>query len=251
MALPLATPERGKGANLPTKDAIFKIFQVATTVEAARHSRDELKRIFSEARMLESGASVLHAATDIVEALEEQNNMLARPWSGDTNIPDTVEDIKFQTQLQNRANTATQQVAEKEINFNFAIGDGTRLVRGYSSDNYRLEGPDEAAMDTLFNAWLAENGMICVTDDIGDAIIYEYEPDEVTGKIAPRKNERGEEVRVEARELAARIASENEGGFVKFVSDRHIKVSTHQQRFPERSPEPAPERSGGMQAGGG
>jgi len=249
MALPVATSERRRGANLPTKEAIYKILQVATRPESAHHFSDELERLLTKARMLESGAPIIAAAKANASNVEEQHNLLARIWSGDTKIPESVEDIKFQTQQQNRANTATQQVTDKEVNFNFAIGDESQLVRGYSSDHKRLEGPDEAAMDTLFNAWLAENGMICVTDDIGDAIIYEYEPDEVTGKIAPRKNERGEEVRVEARELAARIASENGGGFVKFVGDRHIKVSAHQQRFPERESAPEAER-GGMQTGG-
>jgi len=248
MSLPLATREQGKGGAMPSKESLFLCMQVATTPEAAQYFYTQFEARVKEARMQAKVGPLLGAVAQFSESVQAQSDTSARPWTGDTRIEaQTIETFKFENLQQNLASNAAGEIAAKDITFDYAISDQSQLIRGYSADGNPLDKEEESAMDILFNAWLAANKMISL-----GGVIYQYQLDEKTKEIKPRKDAQGEPIRVDPQELRTMMASDEADGFKQYMQGKNaaIQMTSQAHQYPEQHHEATPEPvSSGMDGG--
>lgn len=218
MSLPLV---RNRASEHPpvTADVIAKCIQVATTPEVAELLFERVSASF--------GNAVEAAVQEVVAIVENHaNNMRLMGNYGDTwsgKRPST----PFENYQEDLAAKAAKALGETQVNvvFDYAISNASQFLRAYSSNGNALPEDTVAAMDKLFNAWLAENNMISK-----GGVIYEATED---GQIKTDAN--GNPVRADAQALREKIRS-NAGGFQQYLEKNHapVKVDIQQQPYPEQ-----------------
>jgi len=237
--LPLVRKRGTDGVRLPNADAITQCMRLSSTAEAAQYLYEQAKGVFSSMMKQEPVKKVV----DILKAHAENVGLIKKDngnsWAGK---PISTDFNKLQAELAAEAAKFMSEHAE-DITFDYAVGKDSELLRGYSSNGNPLDGERVAAMDLLFNAWLAEQKMISK-----GGVIYEGT---TSGQI--KQDENGAPVRANAKTLRDIIAS-NESGFAKFAqkNNKAVQLLIQQQPYPQQpmaAEEVAP--TSGSSSGGG
>ena len=110
------------------------------------------------------------------------------------------------------------------------MSDSAEFIRGYSNEDGKLLEDDELeAMDTLFNAWLAENKMISQ-----GGVIYAG-----TAKGEIERDKKGHSIIAPAEKL--RTLLDKTDDFSRFVQKNNpaaeVKVRLHEYAEPKAGPE--------------
>lgn len=221
MSLPLARPDKAMSL-LPSQSALLDAMQLSGySSEGADYLRERLADVLSQAKLPDYAAIMSEVETfcdNVANQQVDSNNA----WAGDVKayaVPPAL--LGFQTLQQHLAASAVREIGTKNLDnvtFDFAVSDKAELVRGYAIAGTPLDEQVVAGMDKLFNAWLANQGMISL-----DGVIYEYEMNEKSKEIQPRHDEQGNPVRAQADKLRSMI-TDPENGFKHYVQEKNAAV---------------------------
>ena len=246
IALPLVRDRGGKAGTLPDAEAITQAMQLSTTAEAATYLYEEFEQLIAKAKLLTQEAvirvkDILKIHADNVGLAAQDNGNV---WAGK---PPSTNFKKFQDELVKDASKFINEQAAKDINLDFAVSNNSELLRGYSSNNEPLDPKTVDAMDSLFNAWLAEKMMICK-----DGVIYEgvYDKEgQLKIKQDASDNPGSEGVRANAVNLRQMITSAD--GFQQYVHqhNKSAKIVIQERDYPGQAA--VVDDEAGLTSGGG
>lgn len=212
---------------LPNKQSLLNIMEVVTTSEAAIYFKEQFEKKLRLTKMMDTCQPVLEKVSEFVDNVCLSDTR-KNSWSaGSSNEVLT----DFQNLQQKLAETSMQQVLEQVedgLQLDIAISDLTQLLRGYSSEGVPLNNELLIALDRLFNAWLAEKGMISK-----GSVIYQCDEN---GEI--KKSSTGEPLTVQADRIRQLIEDETQG-FGTYMLEKGKPVTVVQHQYPEQQPVPA------------
>lgn len=210
--------QRPKSVVLPSSETLKKMMDLATTAEAANYLYERFTELLDKAKIRDNPE--MKGVIDTVRSYVEYVNITTSsgdPWSG--KAPST----EFESFQQGLADAAAKVVSEKEVVFDYAVSDESELLRGYSSGGEPLDSDAAAAMDILFNAWLAKHHMFSK-----GGVIFEGTPSTENPKRA--------NVDVIRNKLA-----DTEDGFGRFVKSKSIELTSQRHEYP------TPEQQAGVE----
>ena len=203
----LSTVESVNTNRIPSQATMDKILATVTTVEGAEYSLARINEKFMSSRVIDPAKLTLFfdEYEIFVDYVRLQRESHGNPFLGD--LPAST---GFQTFQKNLAAKVARLIDKTAITFDFAISERSKLIRRYHSKGEPL---DPSVMDTLFNAWLAENNMI-----IKDRVVYEVTD---SGKI---KQDKDGPVRVSPDKHLDLVESKDKG-YAKYVHKQNAKVN--------------------------
>ena len=166
---------------------------------------------------------------------QEQNLSKIDYWSGAAGVGKQLLDHYSTTQLSAFQEFMAAKLASKvpgeKVTMDCIISDEAEFKRAYSIDGKVLEGDALEAMDTLFNAWLAQPGNEMIMQD---GIIYSGTDQ---GEVA--KDNSSNAVK-ERADKVRQLLSDPVKGFESYVQDKKQGAKIEIIRHEEAREEPVP-----------
>ncbi len=166
---------------------------------------------------------------------QEQRLSQLDPWSGSLSTLSQLHDIYKATEFSGfqdfMASKSANSVPVEQITLDCMIGDGAEFKRAYSINGQQLDGEALDAMDTLFNAWLAqpENNMI-----MKDGVIYAAAD---SGEIKP---DQSAAVALARAEKIREMLRDNTHGFEHYVQQKKESARVNIVQHNAEKDEPMP-----------
>jgi len=229
---------------LPQKDEILSAMKVAeTSVEGAEYLFSRFKKILTEAKILDKSQDMLEVVKNFVDFVRFKLTAREQPWAGQivktTDFKNMQENIGYDAakKLESLLNERQQQ----DIKLDIAISDSAQLLRGYSAAGKPLDAKTLEFFDKLFNAWLADKGIVSK-----DSILYEANE---YGEI--KTDLQGQQIRAQTDEIK-QLISDKEVGFEKYLENKGIEISSQQHVYPDAKNEAKKQQEvqQALQAGG-
>lgn len=219
MSLPITTRGSQVGDYLPNKEALLRCFAIATTPEAADYLVSQFEKILKKTKTFDASAKIFSRVVAFAANVHLQRDR-RDPWSG-------IEEIKtdFQTLQQNLAEVAAKTVSSKvdgNIRMDVAVSDLSELLRVFSVEGKPVDPEINAAMDKLFNAYLADNNIISK-----GSILYEATND---GEV--KKDMDGNPVKANVEKIKKIITA----GFEKYLEKKEVAATIQSRDYPEKKP---------------
>lgn len=195
---------------LPNKEALIHAMEICeNSVEGAQYFASQAKSLFRQAPLSEDmRQAVLSKVEEFVKLVEWRLFSNTQPWSGAF-----TESSGFKNMQKGLAKEAASRLQNMlDLRLDVAISDNSELLRGPSSGGEPMN-PD--AMDTLFNAWLAQHDVICK-----GSVLYEATED---GEI--KKDAGGDPVKADPEKIR-QLISDRQEGFAHYMEDNHLKSAT-------------------------
>lgn len=160
----------------PTQEIFNKIVAVATSPEAQEHLVKQCEAKFSPEALKKNRIAVNPAEMSILMdkldelkqyaafvATEEQaNNQI---WAGKLGAQNTALDTpfkNFQNYLADVSSNDVKNDLQGKLTVNIAIDNEGNILRGFADDGQQVNSNElKASLDTMVNAWFAENNIIC------------------------------------------------------------------------------------------
>jgi hypothetical protein len=220
-------------------ESLNKILQVAgNRVETLEYLHSALAARLKKSDSMPEYADVLGEIKKMVENAVAQEDKLDKldVWSGSSRLLDKLKEVfsasEFSAFQDFMATKMVNNVPIEQIILDCQISDEGEFIRAYSIDGKVLEGDRLEAMDTLFNAWLAqaENNMI-----MQDGIIYSG-----TDKGEVIKDKSREETKARTDRIRTMLA-DTKTGFEHYVQQKkpqaQIEIRRHEQEVEKPTPQ--------------
>lgn len=168
---------------------------VTISTKALQYLEERLTKSLKKNGILESEGG--QALLKEVQDLKKDVQLLSyNPWGSGSR------DIQFRKNL---AAVEIKSLKGQEASFDFAINNQGQFVRSYTPSD------KQKAFDHAFDGWLANHGVECKEGTL-------YKDDKL---VKP--------------DQMAKLIDDPEHGFAKFLGDKDIKLSTHQNAYPEQA----------------
>ncbi len=246
MPLPLVKKRGGGGGHLPSAETLTQCMRLSSTAEAATYLYQQAKVLLASLLSQEpvrKVVGVLEAHANNVEMIKGKGT--DNLWAG-KQLPTDFEEVQRKSAA-DAGEAIKKIVGDKPISklaLDFAVSNASQLLRGYSINGKSLGGDLVAAMDKLFNAWLADNNMLSK-----GGVIFEGTKD---GQI--KQDGQGNPVKADAENLREKIVNK-EDGFEPYVQkhSKSTQITIQQQPYPTQQAEleDTGPSSGAGAAGGG
>ena len=202
------------------KEALLDAMSVAeTTIDGADYLATQFKQLLTEANALDDFEDIMKKVEDFAKYTKFKLLSSSQPWLGQM-----AEDSPFKNMQANLAIDAAKDLGrlnigvQEEVTFDFAINENnSEFRRGTSAQEHAAV----EALDTTFNAWLAEHNVKSV-----GSTLYETTP---TGKV--KQDAQGKQIKVNPEEMK-NLITDPEKGFAKYMEAKGIKVVCREQEFP-------------------
>jgi hypothetical protein len=228
--LPLARTNSDKTKGIPTPDALNKAIEVACNqIETLKYFATNLHASLEKSGLLKKCEQLILEVEKLVANAQFREDNKGNPWLGNmAQMPDSNE-TDFNLFQKFLATTSATELKEDKVILDCALSDSAEFLRAYSNEKGELLEDDELnAIDTLFNAWLAENNMISK-----GGVIYAG-----TAKGDILEDKKGNPVAVPAEKLRAMLDA---GDFSQFVQKNNpavqVNVRLHAYEAPQAGPE--------------
>lgn len=192
---------------LPSSQSVQKCIEIITNPESAKAFVQALETQLKKAGVTEQFQSLIAVARTFADSIELQMPKFDS-WSG----KEPKVGSKFQNYQEGIAQQSAELFAGQEIRFDYALSDEAELLRGYSRGNEVLDEVTAKTLDKLFNAWLAEKGMITKNGTI-------YEADK-NGQII---QEKGQNKKADAEKIRELII-DKQNGFSEYVREKNAST---------------------------
>jgi hypothetical protein len=213
----LETTTRGSQISdyLPTKEALFKCFAIATTLKSANYLCENVTAIYQRKKLSEEERKV---ADDIIQVAQDYQEYVAleredRPnaWFEQTILTD------FQNLHKNMAKSAIKSISndvDNSVKMDIAIGEHADMLRAFSVDANSSTPQQAQMLDKVFNAWLVKDNLICK-----NSVIYKGTP---KGEI--QIDNKGQFIRAGAKDIYTRLL-DNIEGFQSYFNQLSYKTN--------------------------
>ena len=223
--LPLARTIGDKTKGIPTPAALNKAIEVAgNQIETLAYFATNLQESLIKGGLVKECKQLLEEVKKLVDNAQFREDNKGNPWLGDVAQIPVINETDFNLFQKFLATTSATELKEDKVILDCALSDSAEFLRAYSNEKGELLD----AIDTLFNAWLAENNMISK-----GGVIY---AGTAQGDILEDK--KGNPVAVPAEKLRAML---NTGEFAQFVQKNNpavqVNVRLHQYEAPQAGPE--------------
>lgn len=215
--LPLAR-DRNAQEPMAAKDALLKCFAIATTPESADYLVEKFKNKLIKAGLFESSQPVFARFVEHAENVRAQTGDRANPYLPGEEILSDFQN--FQRNLCKNALNVLMKELTSEVKIDFAVSDGSEMVRSFSANGKPLEPKAASAMDKVLNSVLANENMISK-----NSVIYES----TDGKI---REVAGKPVKADKEKIAKTISEDL--SIVLHKND--LEVNSQRHKFPEQAP---------------
>jgi hypothetical protein len=228
--LPLARTNGDKTKGIPTPDALNKVLEVVgNKFETLQYFATNLHASLEKSGLVKECKQLLQEVENLVANAQFREDNKGNPWLGDTSQMPAINETDFNLFQKFLATTSATELKGKEVILDCALSDSAEFLRAYSNAKGELLEDEELnAMDTLFNAWLAENDMISK-----GGVIY---AGTTNGDILEDK--KGKPVVVPAEKLRAMLDA---GEFAQFVQKKNPEAQVNVRLHPYEAPQAGPE----------
>jgi hypothetical protein len=210
-------------------EAIRKVVEITSTLDGVEYFQQQLHSMLEKRNQLQAYSTLLKEVSLMVDSARYQDQHRGTPWSGDTYRP-YLPQSDFASFQQFLASMSAQSIQQQQITLDCALSDASEYKRAFSSDGELLDGESLDAMDTLYNAWLAEQQLISK-----GGVIYQGTEE---GDI--REDKQGNPIKANAERLRAMMMDDKRGfsAYVK-TNNKDIQMIIHQHTYeqPQQSPE--------------
>ncbi|GGI93404.1 hypothetical protein [Legionella impletisoli] len=188
---------------VPSSDSVRKCVEIITNPDAAEELVITLRQQLEKAKLASKFSELIEHAEQFADFVRLKSTQ-GDPWSGSL-----AEFTGFQQYQAALAELSIKELKHEDITFDVAISDGAEILRGYSTNGDPLSDEESEELDKLYNAWLAEKGMLTK-----DGIIYEATQD---GRI--KEEASGQAKRADAEKIR-QLISDSKEGFSAYVKSK-------------------------------
>ncbi len=196
---------------LASGKSLEKCISILTTPRGAEYFEERVIEMLTKAKMIDKFHDLVEDVKVLTQSIVSDGSNTSA-WSGSTGL-DTTSFERYQKVLAERF---VQQFKDREIVFDFALSDQAEILRGYTVDGEPISDEESKELDRLYNAWLAEKGMVTYK-----GVIYDSTSE---GKI---KQEKGQNKRANAEKLRDLIRDKKEG-LSTFIDSKNMVVREQQ-----------------------
>lgn len=211
--------------NTPSTRAIYDMMRVATTAEAAQYCYARLTEQLAAAKMLDKQGPLLEAMEKYARYVEFKSSNTGKIWDGDASSVKMTDYEKWQNEL---AKISSSEIVNKNIKFDYAVSDAAQFIRGYTENSQPVDKAVAAAMDVLFNAWLAKHKLISK-----DGVVYQSTPG---GEID--KDKAGNPIKANVEKLKEALKDPKDG-FEAFCKKNNNTLQVSPVEHPYTTPKVA------------
>jgi hypothetical protein len=210
---------------IPSSASLKKCMEIITNPDAAKAFVDKLCSQLDKAKLRGKFESLIEDIKAFAAAVGK-GNPSGDAWSGREPLQTSV----FNNYQDAIATSSADIFANQDIRFDFAISDEAEILRGYSIDGKVIEPEEAKELDKLYNAWLAEKGILTK-----DGVLYEATS---KGEI---KQEKGKNKRISEEKIRGLI-SDTKSKFADYVRSKNdtIQVKTVARDAPEKNQQQTP-----------
>lgn len=229
--LPIAR-KVGYKASLPSPESLNKAVEVASNqLETLQYLAANLYTSLEKSGLVKECAQLIDEVGKLVANAQFNADNQVNAWLGNVKKVLAANSISDFASFHNfLASMSASELKQQAVFLDCALSDSSEFIRGYSNETGDvLEGDELQAMDTLFNAWLAENDMLSKGGVIYQATAH--------GDIAQDK--KGNALIVPAEKLRTLLDKTTE--FADFVQKNNKGVQVAVRVHPYDTPTAAPE----------
>lgn len=229
--LPIARKVGYKGP-LPSPESLNKAVAVASNqLETLQYLATNLYKSLEKSRLVKDCEQLINEVDKLVANAQFNEDNQVNAWLGNVKKVLAANNISdFASFHHFLASLSAAKLDQQSVVLDCAVSDASEFIRGYSNEEGNaLDGDELQAMDTLFNAWLADNGMLSK-----GGVIYQAT---ASGDIAQDK--KGNELLVPAEKLRTLLDKTTE--YADFVQKNNKAVQVLVRVHPFDAPTAAPE----------
>jgi hypothetical protein len=208
--------------SIPQKEALLGAMDVAgNSVEGAKYLVTRFEEVLIKAKVLDQSKELMRSVDDFAKYTEYKLVSHAQPWSGQSAIQSG-----FQNFHDNLAQDAAKNLdrlsgkERKRITFAFAIDENAQFLRGFFAEGKALEANEVQSLDILFNAWLANQGIVSK----GGAL---YEADQ-KGQI--KTDNAGQPIKADSNLIIKELITNK--SFEAYVKKQGINITSEEHSYP-------------------
>lgn len=224
----LQTTSQGSGivTHLPGPDAINKCSEFTQSVD---YFLERLVKTLGSQKVLDKTSELVDKIEELAKVVHQLEALRGKPYEGDPACFRTPF-LNLQINLAAKAKEQLSDEIADPVKLDFALSDEAQFLRLYSANGKPLDSELLNCCDKLFNAWLAENGMLSKQGQI-----YEITDD---GEIKQDKN--GEPITADPGQVRALLKEQNAESFEAFLNRMKIKLTTEEHSYPAQQPTAKP-----------
>lgn len=193
---------------LPTRQALLDAMRVGeTSVEAAEYMATRFEEILTKAKLLPQCQDMLDKVKEYAQYVSFKLLSSAQVWSGQERpISD------YQNTQENKAEflAAHMKGMTEGLKLEIEIGEGAKILRGFSSNGKMVEGEQLKTSDGLLEGWLAKNNLAIS----GGAVVK-------IDNAGNRTNTNPEEIR--------NLINDSEKGVAKYFAEKGVSIDVVQR----------------------
>lgn len=143
--------------SLPTRQALLHAMQVGeSSIQGAEYMATRFEEILTKEKLLPQCQDMLDKVNEYAQYVRFKLLSSAQVWSGHERPTSD-----YQNTQENKAEfLATHMRGMTEgLKLEIEIGDGAKILRGFSSNGKMVEGDQLKTSDGLFEGWLAKNNL--------------------------------------------------------------------------------------------
>lgn len=223
---------RGVKPSLPSPESLNKAVAVAANqLETLQYLATNLYTSLEKGGLVKECSKLIDEVGNLVANAQFNRDNQVNAWLGNVkqvlaanNITDFASFHHF------LANMSAAELKQQAVTFDCAVSDSSEFIRGYCDDEGNVLDEEKVqVMDTLFNAWLADNNMLSK-----GGVIYQAT---AQGDIAQDK--KGNALVAPAEQLRTLLDKTN--GFGEFVQKNNKEVQVAVRLHPYDAPTATPE----------
>ncbi len=232
----LSTTKKGSDVveHPPGADAIKKCSEFSESVD---YLLERLVKKLKSVGLLDGAQDLVTKIKELAQVVHQLDSLRGNPHDGDPAC--------FRTPFQNLQIKLAKEAQEKitnqildQMKMDYALSNTTEFLRGYSVGGKPLDPQLLDSCDKLFNAWLAEHGLLSKQGQI-----YEVMDN---GEI--KTDDKGEPIKADATKVRA-LLKDPVNSFEAYLGQRAVKLSSQEHPYPTeqqpiaKKPPQAPERA--------
>ncbi len=205
------------------KEPIFKSIEVSkSSIEGSQYFANQFEALLVATKATEQFSELLSRVKEFAKYTEFKLRSSNEPWLGQIRDSSDYKNMQAEAALSAAHSLDSMNLGTtNSVAFEFAFSDKSEFLRGYSADSQSLTGESLKSMDTLFNAFLAENNMVS-----DGSVLYESNEQ---GK--PKLDAQGNKIKVDAQ-TARDVINDPEKGYVKYMEGKGVHITCQEQQAP-------------------
>lgn len=197
---------------LPTRQALLDAMRVGeTSVEAAEYMATRFEEILTKSKLLPQCQDMLDKVKEYAQYVSFKLLSSAQVWSGQERPTSD-----YQNTQENKAEflAAHMKGMTEGLKLEIEIGEGAKILRGFSSNGKMVEGDQLKTSDGLLEGWLAKNNLA------------------ISGGAVVKIDNAGNQTNTNPEEIR-NLINDSEKGVARYFAEKGVSIDVVQRTYQE------------------